>query len=147
MRKLLFFFSLLAIGGCNMGSTDSLQSHSGGSSIVGTWEWVNSEGGFRGGTVTPADAGYHQHYQFRSDSTFTFTRVPDSSEASRTGSFKMSRMFYPITKDTQTVIAFFNSPRFPPEIPWERLQYHGSDTILIGEDATDGIIDTYVRSH
>jgi len=62
------------------------------------------------------------------------------------GYYKMSRMFYPMRGDTEMVIVMSGSPKFPPELPWQRVQYHGSDTILIGDDAADGIIDTYARA-
>jgi hypothetical protein len=149
MRKIQLFFSLfvtLAVGGCNAGSSTSGNGPVPSKTIVGTWDWVHSEGGFRGGFVTPAEVGYHQQYTLRADSTFSFVRTPDSAIVSWNGRYGTTKQFYQITQDTQSFIMFTSRPLTLPPVPLIRLQYHGTDTILLGEDATDGIIETYART-
>ena len=111
-----------------------------------TWNWVNSEGGFRGGVVTPATAGYRQYYIFRSDSTLSFVRTPDTTNSSWNGAYHIFRQYYAMTGDTQFVINFYLPHGIEPAGTIQRLQYRGQDTIMIGEDAADGIIETYARA-
>jgi len=149
MRKKQLFLSIFmtfVIAGCNDGGSTYTNVPAQSKTIAGRWDWVRSEGGLRGGIETPASVRYNQQYTLLADSTFSFIRTPDSDKVSWSGDYSTTRQFYSITHDTQSFIMFVTSRATTPPVPLIRLQYHGTDTILLGEDATDGIIETYART-
>ncbi len=62
MATLLYF--------CTTNSTGSTDENS----ISGEWQWVVSNGGFAGRTITPTIAGFNLSYNFSSDSMVTFNK-------------------------------------------------------------------------
>jgi hypothetical protein len=57
------------------------------------------------------------------------------------GTFQIAREYYPVTRDTLSYIDLhsMNGPS------GYLLRYHGNDTILLGDDVTDQIMETYIR--
>ena len=110
------------------------------------WNWVKSEGGFIGQVQTPDSVHYHQFYVLRSDSSLSFVRTPDLGSASWNGAYQIWRDLYALSQDTQTMIRFYIPHGIEPGGTIARLQYRGADTILIGDDAADGILETYARA-
>jgi hypothetical protein len=50
--------------GCTENSVESQPQ-----GLTGSWEWVQSSGGFAGWTLSPDSVGFNLYYEFRSDST------------------------------------------------------------------------------
>lgn len=145
MKKhtLVLLLPLLAItiGSCQHTPTEPRPSTK---QLIGAWNWILSEGGIYPRHETPENKGYHQTLVFRADSTATLTRTPNVDSASYTGWYATVRRYYSITKDTEY---FFGMYPFTADAmePQELLQFHGPDTMLIGDMVTDGIQSTYVR--
>jgi hypothetical protein len=114
--------------------------------LVGAWNWILSEGGIYPRHETPENTHYVQTLDLRADSTATLTRTPDSSNASYFGLYRTARRYNVMTSDTSYFIGIFPLTSSNTE-PNELLQFHGPDTMLIGDMAADGIQSTYVRKH
>ena len=148
MKKLIgLAFLAVALAACNDGASTTENASNPSHPIVGTWTWVRTESGESVKIPwTPATAGYTQTYKFNSDSTFSFTRTPDSTNASHNGDYRLSRRFDTIEQDTESFVTFDWIPSLPPKIlVWTLIQFHGLDTMSLGEGATDGPVEFYVR--
>jgi hypothetical protein len=142
MKRIL----LLSIAACILSSCHHTPTEPKPSTkqLIGAWNWILSEGGIYPRHETPENMGYHQTLVLRADSTATLTRTPDLHGVSYTGWYATLRRYYPITKDTEY---FFGMYPFSADAmqPAELLQFHGPDTMLIGDMVADGIQSTYVR--
>jgi len=130
MKAILFISAIIVLAGCS-NSTNPPSSQQG---LIGTWDWVQSRGGDPIGVENPATTGYHQQYTFRSDSTYLFVRTPDTTNAGQSGVFHC----------LDSAVWFKATTHLEPS-PLVRLQFHGNDTLLLGDDSADGAIATYAR--
>ena len=137
----------MALAACNDGASTTENGSDPVHPIIGTWTWVRTESGESVKIpFNPTTAGYTQTYQFDFDSTYTFARTPDSGRVSKTGPFVVTPKFDAITQDTETFVAFMPSKSSFGLVVLTRLQFHGLDTMLLGEGATDGLVEFYVRT-
>ena len=128
-------------------SCNSTPSEPGGTvedSIIGDWTWVRSVGGLQGGEYTPATNGYNEYNSFRKNGVMEVLRVPDTMyHASRTLTYGITRRYYPMTQDTQY---FLLMKEYPASQGYESLlEFHGKDTVVIGDDFADGLRAEWVR--
>lgn len=140
---MLLLLGILVFASCRHTPTEPKPSTK---QLIGAWDWILSEGGIYPRHETPENMGYHQTLVLRADSTATLTRTPNLDSASYTGWYATARRYYSITKDTEY---FFGMYPFTADAiqPYELLQFHGADTMLIGDMVADGIQSTYVRKH
>ena len=138
---LLLLLSVLGLSACGHTPTEPKPSTQ---QLIGVWNWVLSEGGIYPRHETPSNMGYTQRLTFNADSTASFRRVPDSTGVSFDAKYTTARRYYSITRDTQYFIGYY-IPNSEPEAG-ELLQFHGPDTMLVGDMVADGIQSTYVRT-
>jgi hypothetical protein len=149
MKKLIGFAVItLIVAACNDGASTTGNASDPSDPVVGTWTWIRTESGESTKIPwTPTTEGYRQTYKFDSDSVYAFTRTPDTGKVSRSGQYRISQRFDAISKDSGSFVSFLPSPPTLPAIEaFTRLQFHGQDTMLLGEGATDGPVEFYVRT-
>lgn len=128
--KLIFFFLLAVI----LSACSILGSNSNSSQIVGEWEWFRSTGGFTGETVTPDSAGASsQRIIFQSNLNFSYFHA-DTLVAS--GKYSINE------KEGVTIISYDTDKNYFFD---QRVQFEGSDTLILADECADCYINYYNR--
>ena len=123
--------TVLLLIGCSK-SLPTQNSTSSNSTIVGTWNWIKSSGGFTGGTITPASAGYTMKISFGSEGTYQSYRDDTLYASTR----------YTVRQiDSSQIIHYADSVRFWPQY----FELAASDTLYLTDDLVDGYRSLYSR--
>lgn len=125
---IVYFILIITITSCSLLGSDSNKSK-----IVGQWGWVKSTGGFVGHTITPDSAGYSkQQLHYGPDHEFSFFRA-DTLVVS--GIYELQR------ENGHIVVKYDKS--YPPS---QRIEFGGSDTLILIDECADCSIHTYKRN-
>lgn len=103
--------------------------------LTGSWNWVSSQGGFAGWTLTPESTGYTQTLTFYEDRTYTITKDGDLQKQ---GTYEILLIEYDGSKK---LAIQYDSLEFYYAIIMEL-----TDTLHLQENCYDCYSHIYVRS-
>lgn len=112
--------------------------------IFGTWEWVQSTGGYSGTRMTPASTGNSQTIEFNINGTYRWFKDDK----------RQGKVTYTITEDksmmmggTAYMITYGKSNVFDKNAPGikQSVSFAGSDTLFLHDECYDCYGHTYVR--
>lgn len=129
MRTIIITCTLLFLTSCSLlpGQNDT--------KLNGSWNWVSSQGGFAGHTLTPESEGYSQKLIFHKDQTYTIKR---DGELHEQGTYEISIIEY----DEENRLAIqYDSKEFYYAVITEL-----TDTLRLRENCADCYSHIYVRS-
>lgn len=114
--------------------------------LFGTWEWVNSSGGWAGRTTTPSSEGYSQKIEFNKNGIYKSYRN-DKVESKMDFTIKEGKTIY--SSGTAYLIEYKNKKLFEKENAitniTQSVRFIGQDTLCLADEAYDGFGSTYVR--
>lgn len=128
IRTFITISILLFLTGCSLlpGQDDT--------KLVGSWNWVSSQGGFVGHTLTPKSEGYFQTLNFHKDQTYSIKR---DGKPHKQGTYEITIIEY----DEENRMAIqYNSIEFYYAVIMEL-----SDTLRLRENCADCYSHIYVR--
>lgn len=104
-------------------------------SIIGSWRWIRSVGGFAGQILTPDSVGYSLQYDFQEDSTLTIYK---NGQPETQSSFSVK---------TETVWAGVSvQTLYMENEPIRRvISFSAPDTLVLIDDCMDCYISTYIK--
>lgn len=126
--RVAVFITLFLIG-CSQLPTNNAND------LTGTWNWVSSQGGFVGHTLTPESEGYRQKLIFYGDHSYTITKdgVPQKQ-----GKYKIIMSKYDSSK--KLAIQYDSLEAF------QSIILELTDTLHLRENCSDCYSHIYVRN-
>lgn len=111
-------------------------------SIVGSWAWVRSEGGFYPQTRTPATVGFDATLELKPDKSYTYLESNGEGDAGAyvLGSYQGRET---ITLHTMSMRPILQSDPFPVDENF--VDFRGNDTLVLSGTGADMLTYTYAR--
>lgn len=125
LPALVLSFILISCGNVNESDSDR---------ISGNWRWIQSVGGFGGGTFTPETEGHQQYLRFSENNDFRLTRA-DTVVYEGT---------YELKKENGELKIYYSIPEEYPLVP-QIVDFNTADTLILRDECTDCYVNTYVR--
>jgi hypothetical protein len=107
--------------------------------LYGTWDWVESSGGFDGGTITPAKAGFHKSIEFNIDGIYTLSI--DGIEKEKT-EFSLSKE-KSIYASSAWTVKYGTSTEKRSNL--QSIKFGGKDTLFLSDECYDCYRHIYTR--
>lgn len=115
-------------------------------SLFGSWEWLESSGGFSGSRITPSSAGYTRTVEFGANGVYKIYRDGKLEDKVR---FTVTESSSPYYGGPEYIITYGGSGIFGPEQDTylsESIHFRGQDTLALTEDCADCYGHVYVRN-
>ena len=132
---------LLSFAACKKDKSESIPEMK---KLYGTWEWVQSSGGFGGGGSTPSSVGYTQTLEFNKNGTMK--RFKNELEE--------SQLFFSITKGSTiyssgnaTLINYTSNAlsHSHDQLTTQSVSFGGQDTLFLNDECYDCYGYVYIR--
>ena len=120
---------LLTMTGCKKLPDPELEK------LFGTWDWIQTSGGFGGGAYTPASAGYNQTIEFKKS---RICKLYKDGELQLKRRFKLKEGESIYSSETAYIIEYRKN--------WEEsIEFWGHDTLVLKDECYDCYMSVYVR--
>jgi hypothetical protein len=113
--------------------------------LFGSWNWVQSSGGFAGQTTTPATVGYTKSLEFNKNGIYKSYKNEKQQEK-----FKFSLTEGTSISSTGTAylieykdLGFFHKKT--TSMSQQSVWFGGQDTLFLNDEAFDGFFNVYTR--
>jgi hypothetical protein len=112
--------------------------------LFGSWEWVQTSGGFAGQIKTPATEGHTQSVEFSSKGIYKLFINGDQKSKSK---FTLSYTTAMHSPDSPVLVTYENlgSGHQSDDIVKQYLTFKGEDTLYLNDDCVDCFNYVYVR--
>jgi hypothetical protein len=110
--------------------------------LFGTWEWVQSSGGFSGQTTTPASEGYTFTDKYKSNGVLIIYKNGNRTERM---TYKFSEGTSILSNQPAYLIEYRDGTFSKKEVVSQLFKFAGEDTLYLFDNSDDGFTHIYVR--
>lgn len=112
--------------------------------LFGTWNWVQSSGGFSGQAITPTTAGYSQTVEFNQNGSY---KIYENGKQKDKMKFSLSSGNSIHSTETAYLIKYKDSGLFDKEnnSVTQSVRFGGNDTLFLSDECYDCYQHIYIR--
>ena len=110
--------------------------------LFGTWEWVQSSGGFSGQTITPVSEDYSMSVEYTEKGVYR--KYKDGKKISKLN-FKIEERATIAISDFKFLIDYREGPCSKVGVNSQSFRFGGTDTLFLNDDCYDCFSHIYVR--